>query len=654
MCVLCRRLRPDSQRGPIRGRTTAARVLVGSWTLIVAAASLAPAATAQDAETQAHSGAFSDDDGSFAEPAFEALAARSIFDGTECGTNQICPGTPIKRSTMAVWLTRSLDYGEPAEIDSSRFADVDSGEWWAAHVERFAELEVTRGCASEPLRYCPDQSVNRAEMAAFLVRALRLPDAAARGFTDTSGNFAENNIDALAAAGITAGCSTEPLRFCPDQPVTRAQMATFLARALGLVASPSAETLSAQEVFARVSPSIAYVETRLGSGSGILIPGDYVLTNHHVVWPSVAATVVFPDGTEYVDAPVAATNPWADIAVLGPLDTDKRPLTLAAGEDLPPGSDLFLIGYPAEYEFAPEPTITRGLLSRVRHWDGYDLTLLQTDTAITGGQSGGALVDDRGRVIGVSTWRWTDANFALSTSASDDAEIVELMLASDDYEFSFADRVDESSSRSQSFELQGVPDSATFVAFQPDGADIELELQGGAGAGLWAADLGPLVAVGDDGSLPRQATLDTFAAFVEVVNLEGSDSYTLESNADLFPYFDEDGTVLLAEDETGHGFAGVFDYYQDADWYSLELLHGETVRIWTESVAADTFLRLYDDESYVVTVDDDSGPLNIFGEAGNSEIVYTAPSSGTYFVQVDYLPELGFSDSYIINAEILE
>ena len=612
------------------------------------------AAAASDTTVQVDSGVFSDDDGSFAEPAFEALAARGIFDRTECGEHRICPDRHLKRSTMAVWLTRALDYGEPFEVESSRFADVDSGEWWAGHVERFAELEVTRGCASEPLRYCPAESVNRAQMAAFLVRALRLPDAPSRGFTDIGGNFAENNINALAAAGITAGCSREPLRFCPDQPVTRAQMATFLARALGLVASPSAETLSAQEVFALVSPSIAYVETHSGSGSGILIPGDFVLTNHHVVWPSVAATVVFPDGTEYVDAPVAATNPWADIAVLGPLDTGKRPLPLADGEDLPPGSEVFLIGYPAEYEFAPEPTITRGLLSRVRHWDGYDLTLLQTDTAITGGQSGGALVDDRGRVIGVSTWSWTDANFAVSTSASDDAALVELMLTSDDYEFSYSDRVEESSSRSQSFELQGVPDSVTFVAFQRDDAAIELELRGGTDAGLWAALLDiPLVELSDDGSLPQQATLDSSEAFVEVVNLAGSGSYTLESNADLFPYFDEDGSVLLAEDETGYGIAGVFDYYQDADWYSLELLRGETVRIWTESVAADTFLRLYDDESYVVTVDDDSGPLNIFGEAGNSEIVYTAPSSGTYFIQVDYFPDFGISDSYIINAEIL-
>ena len=447
---------------------------------------LASVAAASEVAVQADSGAFSDDNGSFAEPAFEALAARGIFDGTECDTDQICPDAPIKRSTMAVWLTRALDYGEPAEIESSRFADVDSREWWADHVERFAELEVTRGCASEPLRYCPDQPVNRAQMAAFLVRALRLPDAPSRGFADTSGNFAEDNIDALAAAGITAGCAADPPRYCPGQPVTRAQMATFLARALGLVASPSAETLSAQEIYAKVAPSIPIVVSAYGHGSGILIPGDYVLTNHHVVWPNDfdhAVTVVFSDGTEYVDVPVVATNPWADIAVLGPLETDKRPLPLADGEQLPPGSDLYLIGYPGEFEqyegYAPEPAITRGLLSRVRHWDGYDLTLLQTDAAIAGGQSGGALVDDRGRVVGVSTWRVIDWAFGLATSASDDAEYVELMLTETGFSSSFHEGVDPNDdvARVWDIELAGPWDRATFFV-EEVAESIDLEVDG--------------------------------------------------------------------------------------------------------------------------------------------------------------------------------
>ena len=71
-------------------------------------------------------------------------------------------------------------------------------------------------------------------MASFLVRSFDLHPAASAGFSDTAGNTHEAHIDALAAAGITIGCSTGPLRYCPTQPVTRGQMATLLARALGI------------------------------------------------------------------------------------------------------------------------------------------------------------------------------------------------------------------------------------------------------------------------------------------------------------------------------------------------------------------------------------------------------------------------------------
>ena len=65
------------------------------------------------------------------------------------------------------------------------------------------------------------------------MRAFQLPPAQSPvGFGDIEGNLHAANIDALAAAGVTAGCSTDPLLYCPDDPVTRAQMAAFLHRAL--------------------------------------------------------------------------------------------------------------------------------------------------------------------------------------------------------------------------------------------------------------------------------------------------------------------------------------------------------------------------------------------------------------------------------------
>ena len=99
----------------------------------------------------------------------ETLAEREIFDGTGCAPGRFCPDLPIQRWVMAVWLVRALDGTDPASADpTQRFADVDEGAWWAVHVERLAELGITQGCATDPARFCPDSPVTRAQMATFL------------------------------------------------------------------------------------------------------------------------------------------------------------------------------------------------------------------------------------------------------------------------------------------------------------------------------------------------------------------------------------------------------------------------------------------------------------------------------------------------------
>ncbi|MDE0169703.1 MAG: S-layer homology domain-containing protein [bacterium] len=170
------------------------------------------------------------DPGGTHEAAINALADMGVFEDTECGEGEFCPGDPIERWVMAVWLIRVLG-GDGSTTGTSRFADVDAAEWWSPFTEDLADREITAGCATGPLRYCPDDSVTRAQMASFLTRAFALEAAASAGFADTAGDTHEANIDALAAAEITAGCKTGPLRYCPGQAVTRAQMATFLHRA---------------------------------------------------------------------------------------------------------------------------------------------------------------------------------------------------------------------------------------------------------------------------------------------------------------------------------------------------------------------------------------------------------------------------------------
>ncbi len=159
-----------------------------------------------------------------------ALAADGVLAGTDCGAARFCPDTAIPRWQIAVWLVRVLDGGEPAPR-ASRFADVEGRPWWESHVERLAELGITKGCEVEPARFCPTDTVDRAQMAAFLDRAFNLPGAPQpAGFTDTEGVFSKDSIDSLFHSGITYGCSDVPLQFCPNRDVSRAQMAAFLQR----------------------------------------------------------------------------------------------------------------------------------------------------------------------------------------------------------------------------------------------------------------------------------------------------------------------------------------------------------------------------------------------------------------------------------------
>ena len=165
-------------------------------------------------------------------------ALPGFFRGTGCSDGGgLCPREEILRWEVAVWFVRALDGIEPRPT-ASRFTDVSDDVWWAGHVDRLKELGVTVGCRTGPPRFCPHNSVIRAEMATFLVRAFDLPAGSSAGFVDTAGHGHARDIDSLAFSGVTAGCSTQPRRYCPDRGVTRGQMATFLARALGLVQSP--------------------------------------------------------------------------------------------------------------------------------------------------------------------------------------------------------------------------------------------------------------------------------------------------------------------------------------------------------------------------------------------------------------------------------
>jgi len=128
--------------------------------------------------------------------------------------------------------TISVEPNTPA----GTFLDVPSTHMFYADVEWMAAQEITTGC-NPPTndRYCPDNYITRAQMAAFLVRALSYTDDGGGDlFIDDNTSIFESDIDRLATAGITMGCNPPTNdRYCPDNYVTRGQMAALLHRALG-------------------------------------------------------------------------------------------------------------------------------------------------------------------------------------------------------------------------------------------------------------------------------------------------------------------------------------------------------------------------------------------------------------------------------------
>ena len=186
-----------------------------------------------------------------------ALAVDGILAGTDCQAGRFCPEMAIQRWQIAVWIVRVLDGGEPAPR-ASRFADIEGRPWWESHVERLAELGVTRGCSAQPARFCPTSTVTRAQMAAFIDRAFNLEDAGDAGFSDTSGVFSKNAIDRVFRAGITRGCAAAPLRFCPDLVLSRAQMAALLHRARPVSALSDAGSESAPSIRVDALPNIQF------------------------------------------------------------------------------------------------------------------------------------------------------------------------------------------------------------------------------------------------------------------------------------------------------------------------------------------------------------------------------------------------------------
>lgn len=219
-------------------------------------------------------GTFNDDDGNPHEAAIEEIAALGITRGCNPPTNdRYCPDRTVTRAEMATFLYRLLD---PRDTSRDLFVDDDDSVFEDA-INAVARAGIVRGC-NPPTndRFCPDRAVTRAETAALIVRALGLDGSGKSDyFSDDNGSIFESDINAFARVAITRGCNPPAnTKFCPNDPIRRDEMASFLTRVRAI--DNTGTTVTTKPV---PTTSSSTTSTTTGSSTTTSIPaasGDFL------------------------------------------------------------------------------------------------------------------------------------------------------------------------------------------------------------------------------------------------------------------------------------------------------------------------------------------------------------------------------------------
>ncbi len=408
---------------------------------------------------------------------------------------------------------------------------------------------------------------------------------------------------------------------------------------------------SATDVYKEIAPSIVYIDTPSGTGSGIYIDGGYILTCAHVAWPFTNVRFVFPDGNEF-DVDVFNTDPMADIAVLGPVSASAPQLSLSSNDNFQVGDPVFIISYPGETDEYPQPALSQGLISRLRDWDSQNLMYIQTDATTTGGASGGALVSADGEVIGMIGFTFPDV-FGLGVSAADMSSRVQRLINGEDVSgLGWRDLPLYGGQTAQSVTLKHKWDSKVFIINEPAGTTVDVEGSSDNDIALYLIDaVGTSLAEADEGysgaeSLSAETEFDA-PYFLIVRQLSDSQANVkLSSNCALILLNDIDDGMSVG---VGQTITANIDCPGDWDYFALDLAAYQTVTITVDSIAIDAYVEVgsLDGVEGDNWHDDDSGG-GLFGT--NSELEFTAPQSGRYYISVsDVYDE--WAGGYILTIE---
>ena len=183
-----------------------------------------------------------------------------------------------------------------------------------------------------------------------------------------------------------------------------------LAPEVQMILEAPGSALNFQEIYQKVIPSIVSIEVysprSSSSGTGIIMTEDgYIVTNHHIVADHAEGFVVLSDGSEY-EAKLVGSDVESDLAVLKIDAQGLTPASFGNSEQMQVGDTVLAIGNPLGSELFG--TMTEGIVSAINrdvNVDGYTMSLIQTTAALNPGNSGGALINTAGQVVGITNMK---------------------------------------------------------------------------------------------------------------------------------------------------------------------------------------------------------------------------------------------------------
>ncbi len=144
-----------------------------------------------------------------------------------CGGGDFCPESPVTRQEMAVFIVSAMGETGSTAAANAYFDDVAAA--WAPFINKMSELGITAGCGAKA--FCPNDLLTREQMAVFVITAMGETGSTAAfnaDFDDITDDGYAPFVNRMNELGITGGCGGRS--YCPDNSTNRAMMAVFLGK----------------------------------------------------------------------------------------------------------------------------------------------------------------------------------------------------------------------------------------------------------------------------------------------------------------------------------------------------------------------------------------------------------------------------------------